>query len=64
MCNQKFRGTVGSRSLHHPHPRMEKEYDVINSSRHPLLYAAHQNSTLLIPIKPSQFISLKYIFPR
>ena len=30
-----------------------REYDVVNSSRHPLLYAAHQNSTLLIPIKPS-----------
>lgn len=34
-------------------PRMEKEYDVVDSSRHLLLYAAHQNSTLLIPIKPS-----------
>jgi len=27
------------------HPRMEKEYDVVDSSRHPLLYAAHQNLT-------------------
>lgn len=48
-----FLGAGGSRSLHHPHPRMEKEYDVVDSSKHPLLYAAHQNSTLLIPIKPS-----------
>ena len=44
-------GAGGSRSLHHPHPRMEKEYDVVDSSRHPLLYAAHQN--LIIRISPS-----------
>ena len=49
----RFRSTGGCRNLHHSHPCMEKEYDVIDSSRHPLLYAAHQNSTLLIPTNPS-----------
>lgn len=51
MVNGRFRGAGSSRSLHHPHPRMEKEYDVVNSSRHPLLYAPHQN--LIIHISPS-----------
>ena len=40
-----------------------REYDVVNSSRHPLLYAPHQNSTLLIPTNHT-LVPLKYIFPR
>lgn len=51
MVNGRFRGAGGSRSLHHSPPRMEKEYDVVNSSRHHLLYAPHQN--LIIHISPS-----------